>query len=1411
MRPDFSSVFRRSRGSASLAAFVSVSLLAFAASTLAPAVAGVGGGFTKAGLLGDYYSNQLWAAPVAFTRKDVRLDFRTNSLPPGGVGKVGDAAFRSVPASNFSVRWTGSLVARFTENYVFVASARDTFRLRLRPAGAPDWTTIIDQLYFAGSASAGAYSLIATTNYDVEILYSHGAGPWEARLSWSSQSTPEEVIDPLTQSGMNNPDWTVGFTDIVKGARNTWEPYGGARPTMDADGWPTGDGAYVFQESLNQGLDVDPLMRGRIAFSFHGSATVSLQGNVRPGSLVSHYDAAQNLTAGSFIATNTGWNASYFRFANSHRDGKPSGPGGITDLRLMRPVTPDAATSYDPEGSLFTAQMLDAISHFTVVRHQLVANQQRDWSERTLPTYFNQAGGTSSAAHYGVGDPSNNGLSWEHKILLANESGRDLMLSLPTTATGLSPAETASYIWKLANLICYGSDGIEPYTGPAADPIYPPLNPNLRVYLELENELWNFASVFYVDWANVNALVAADASANTADFQAINFDGLSTAKDAGGNYVSMSTWRFRKIMLRLFQISDIFRGVFGDAAMMTRIRPLYEWQYANDNDTARLGLTFADRYFNNGDGQNHVSSPHPISHWLWGGGGATYYGAVNGNGLTELVSDPSFAKPALGQAGYQNAPPGGDWSFSGTAGIARDAGNADDIPAPYRGSQMGFITDRGTLSLPVTFPTNFTSPVFGVSFKALNRIKVGAADPDRENIRVYLDTTNDITARTFSQGNGYTPSGYDAGHPWTANNVFWTLSEYYFTRSFIVQPGSSHVITFRGFGDSGNAANTNQTVFLGEVRVTSVDRIFEDGMPGGGEATGQPVGQNLQNTMNVEATWAKAFGLEQLSYESGWSLGGDDGGSWVQLKAKYGDSRTAGVQGRFMDMFQLAGSAVNVFGTYAQWPSWADYYAQQGLLDVGQYPIVQGIDDRGSHLPSEPNNGVLVPAVLVPILASITDHSDNLGRITSAGGWINWNVIVPRAGQYQLALTRVGQTGAALVLADDSPVAGAALSGSVFLTKGLHSVKVRSTASATFQVQQISLSGLGAPAAPAILSAVDGDGQATMNWAPSPGATDYQLRFGTTPGLYTQVIDAGTANSLTVPGLTNNQEYFFAVLAGNEAGLSLPSIEKGVVPLGPGQVGSLAIWEFNGRAGNETNAAVSSASARLSVDLLKRGTGLDPSQSDWAAGMRANRFASEPSSAASHAYGANLAQAIAKKQYYQFVLRPVAGQRLSLAQIMFRGFFQNGTGGAGLTYSTDGISFSTGMAASGPTASGLWSVDVGGEVVLQNVTAPVTIRIYLFGLGAYQVSALGGGPGADLTVTGGLTPLRVFLRISSPRPDTVLVYWPTNGAGTTLEFRNSFDLTDPWAPLEDQPKLDGDSWSLPLPIANESRFFRLSP
>src|SRR5580704_12126558 len=109
--------------------------------------------------------------------------------------------------------------------------------------------------------------------------------------------------------------------------------------------------------------------------------------------------------------------------------------------------------------------------------------------------------------------------------MLANETGRDLMLSLPPGATGESPTDTTSYIYNLANLLKYGSNqqGV-PYTSYQANPYYPGLEPNLRVYLEIGNELWNTASPFYTDYENINSITAANAAANNADFQIINYD-----------------------------------------------------------------------------------------------------------------------------------------------------------------------------------------------------------------------------------------------------------------------------------------------------------------------------------------------------------------------------------------------------------------------------------------------------------------------------------------------------------------------------------------------------------------------------------------------------------------------------------------------------------------------------------------------------------------------------------------------------------------------------------------------------------------------------------------------------------------------------------------------------------------------
>ena len=101
-----------------------------------PVFARHGGGYTLGGLTGAYFTNAAFTGAPGFTRRDVRIDFGANSLPPGGAGQAGDLAFRSVPAENFSVRWTGQIVPRFSEAVYVPVDQFGPFRLRFRPAGA---------------------------------------------------------------------------------------------------------------------------------------------------------------------------------------------------------------------------------------------------------------------------------------------------------------------------------------------------------------------------------------------------------------------------------------------------------------------------------------------------------------------------------------------------------------------------------------------------------------------------------------------------------------------------------------------------------------------------------------------------------------------------------------------------------------------------------------------------------------------------------------------------------------------------------------------------------------------------------------------------------------------------------------------------------------------------------------------------------------------------------------------------------------------------------------------------------------------------------------------------------------------------------------------------------------------------
>ncbi len=80
--------------------------------------------------------------------------------------------------------------------------------------------------------------------------------------------------------------------------------------------------------------------------------------------------------------------------------------------------------------------------------------------------------------------------------------------------------------------------------------------------------------------------------------------------------------------------------------------------------------------------------------------------------------------------------------------------------------------------------------------------------------------------------------------------------------------------------------------------------------------------------------------------------------------------------------------------------------------------------------------------------------------------------------------------------------------------------------------------------APAVLSASAFAVNLSWNPNPEPDITGYQLSYGTSPGVRTEILDAGLNTSISVSGLAAGTTYYFAVTATNEAGLqSAPSDE----------------------------------------------------------------------------------------------------------------------------------------------------------------------------------------------------------------------------------------------------------------------------
>lgn len=394
--------------------------------------------------------------------------------------------------------------------------------------------------------------------------------------------------------GISESDPDLPFADVFKTTRYEAAPNQSSPPSVDANGWPLSD----FQDMLWDGAFVVHTS-GTYKLKFNGLATLAL--GLQGGSINNQtYDASTNTTTADVALQ--GDSSPRLIFTNTQRTASSATNTGVTNIQMMRPTTEGSTTSYS-FNTVFTTALENFVRNFQAIRFMdftgTNANPEANWSDRVLP----------QARQEGR-------VSWEYVIQLCNETGKDGYINVPEKATD-------DYITHLANLIKYGSDANgNVYTSVQSNPAHAPLNSNLHLYIEYSNEVWNGS--FQQMHDNHDAAVAEVNAGNSP----LNYDGDTNEWN----------WTWRRIAKRIHDISQIFRSIFGDAAMPpdtnARVRPIFEWQYGNAQDTAHQGLSFLDNYYDNADGKQHVSDPHPVGYFLWGGGGAAYSGVNNGNAST---------------------------------------------------------------------------------------------------------------------------------------------------------------------------------------------------------------------------------------------------------------------------------------------------------------------------------------------------------------------------------------------------------------------------------------------------------------------------------------------------------------------------------------------------------------------------------------------------------------------------------------------------------------------------------------------------------------------------------------------------------------------------------------------------------
>jgi hypothetical protein len=401
-------------------------------------------------------------------------------------------------------------------------------------------------------------------------------------------SVPQPNLLGINVDAPNDYSGTRMFADAIKQSREWRKPNTETPAAIDANGWPLEDVHLTVWHGI-------PRMNGTYRLSFSGQADAKV--GCCAGTVQNKvYNPSTNTTTADLVYPATDARGLFLVFEQTKRTASSPSGSGVANVKLMRPITEGGTQAYPPS-TLFATPYKDSLKRFKVLRFMdflaTNSNAQKHWSERLTPNWYSMF---QPAKGYGW---QGRGGSYEYAIALCNELNADCWLTVPAQADD-------DYVRQLAALI------------------KTQLNPNLKLYLEYSNELWNFAPAFQQGNQNLT-LAKAEVAAGKSS---LNFDG-----EKNDGY-----WAWRRIAKRGAEVSLIFRQVFGDAAMMTRVRPLLMTQLGYADGPLFQAVYFLQNYYNN---PAQVSAPKPPKYYFYGLGGSGYYNPKSPSSPDAVFADLS--------------------------------------------------------------------------------------------------------------------------------------------------------------------------------------------------------------------------------------------------------------------------------------------------------------------------------------------------------------------------------------------------------------------------------------------------------------------------------------------------------------------------------------------------------------------------------------------------------------------------------------------------------------------------------------------------------------------------------------------------------------------------------------------------